>query len=139
MDAKIYKTNGNYNVAKIPKASATVIEAWDFIEMATGLAIKATASGAKLAYSRAGAGVGDTEIEVITNSDVLYSMVADANFAATNRGAEVDLIVTSTVQLCDIGTSSTNVFLLDAGENDASKEWATAVVVKINPVNHIFG
>ena len=116
----------------ITKASATVIEAGDLVALDTGLAIKATAASTALAYAPNGAGDGETKIEVTVGNDFLLEGTADANFAVTNKGTEVDVVVASTVQKIDLGSSTTDVLKVDISENAGTVGSANNVRVKIN-------
>lgn len=132
MDFKI--VGGLHGVPTVlaTKASATVIEAGDLVALDTGLIIKATASSTALAYAINGAGDGETKVEVTVGNDFVLEGTADANFAVTNKGAEVDVVVTSNVQLIDLGSSSTDVLKVDISENAGTAGSANAVRVKIN-------
>ena len=131
MDFKIKYTGAGNRTLTLAKDSATVIEAWDLVALASGLAIKWVAASTALAYAEVGAGVGETEITVNADPELVLIGTADANFAATNRGTEVDLVGTTT-QLIDLGASVTDVLKIlpsiDAGTVGATTE----VLVKIN-------
>lgn len=131
MDFKL-KTGEQLRTVIAKKASATVIEAGDLVELSSGLIIKATDAGTKLAYCPNGAGNGVTDVEVTVGNDFTLVGTADANFAVANRGTEVDLVVTNNVQLIDLGTSTTDVLLVGITA-DAGTVGSTAnVEVKIN-------
>ena len=130
------KTGEQLRTVLAVKASATVIEAGDLVALSGGLIIKATAASTAIAWCPNGAPAGTTEVEVTEGNEFTLKGTADANFAATNRGALVDLIVTSDVQLIDIGASLTDVFQVSIAE-DAGTVGSTAdVEVRIN--NPIF-
>ena len=131
-DFTLYKVADTTPMITLDKASATVIEAGDMVGLTNGLAVKAGAATSKIAYAPFGAGDGDTEIQVVADPNALYLGTADANFAVTDRGAEVDMVVTSSTQYVDIGASSTDVFLVYPGTDDNVATGATPVVVKIN-------
>jgi methionine aminopeptidase len=112
-------------------ASATVIEAGDLVTLDTGLIIKAVAASTALAYAPNGSANGETEIEVTVGNDFLLEGTADANFAVTNKGTEVDLVGTTNL-LIDLGESATDVLKVDISK-DAGTVGSTANVrVKIN-------
>lgn len=113
------------------KASATVIEAGDLVTLSSGLVIKAVAASTAVGYAPYGAGDGDTKIAVTVGNDFLLEGTADANFAVTNKGAEVDLVGT-TNQLIDLGSSSTDVLKVDISENAGTAGSTAKVRVKIN-------
>lgn len=73
-------------------ASATVIEKGDAIALSSGLIIKATASSAKIGIALAASADGDTDDVPFTTKGV-WKGKADAVFAVTHRGAEVDLVI----------------------------------------------
>jgi len=113
-------------------ASAVVIEAGDVCELDTGLIVKGTATGARLAYSPNASAAGDTQIELSVGDEFVLEGTGDAAFAVTQKGTEVDLVVTSTVQLVDVGASSTNVFRIDASENAGTAASIEKIRVRIN-------
>lgn len=113
-------------------ASATVIEAGDLVDLTNGLITKATASSTVLAYAPNGSADGETKIEVTVGNDFILEGTADANFAVANKGAEVDLVVTSNVQLIDLGESTIDVLKVDISENAGTVGATTGVRVKIN-------
>ncbi len=112
-------------------ASATVIEAGDLVTLDSGLIIKAVAASTAIAYAPLGSANGETKIEVTVGNDFLLEGTADANFAVTNKGAEVDLVGTTNL-LIDLGESSTDVLKVDISENAGTAGSALNVRAKIN-------
>lgn len=112
-------------------ASETVIEAGDLVDLTSGLVTKATASSTALAYAPNGSAAGETKIEVTVGNDFLLEGTANANFAVAKKGAEVDLVGTTTL-LIDLGNSTTDVFKVDISENAGTVGAKTGVRVKIN-------
>ena len=131
MDFKIHSTGAANKTVVLAKASATVIEAWDLVALSSGLAIKGIAASTALAYTEAWAGDGETEITVIADPELVLSGTADANFAATMRGTEVDLVGTTTL-LVDVGASTTDVLKILPSANAGTVGATTEVLVKIN-------
>ncbi len=131
MDFKVISEE-DYGTVIVTIASATVIEAGDVCELSSGLPIKGTATGAKLAFSPFACANGETQIELSVGNNFVLEGTADANFAVTNKGAEVDLVVNSGAQEIDLGASSTDVFVVDISENAGTVGAATNVRVKIN-------
>ena len=132
MDFKIHKSSGVNRTATLEKASATVIEAGDLVALVSGLAIKATAASTAIAYCEGGWADGETEIQVVVDATLEISGTADANFAVTNRGTEVDLVVNSTNQEIDLGASVTDVFKILPGTDAGTASSAENVRVTIN-------
>lgn len=132
MDFKVHNSGGVNRTKTFLKASATVIEAGDFIALTSGLVVKASATSAAIAYCEGGAPAWVTEIQVNVDPNLELSGTADANFAATNRGAEVDLVVSSGAQLIDIGASTTDVLKILPSADAGTVGSTTNVVVKIN-------
>lgn len=127
---RIYNTDITHNAKPLFKASATVIPEGSLVALSAGLAILATATSTSVGYCETGGADGETEILVITDDRLVLSGTADANFAAVNRGAEVD--ITTTTQLIDIGASVTDVLKI-LPSTDAGTIWATTDVrVRIN-------
>lgn len=120
------------------KESATVIEAGDLVAMSSGYIIKATAASAKIAYCPEGAAAGTTEVEVTVGCDFTLKGTADANFAITDKGGEVDVVVNAGAQQIDLGTSATDVLLVDISENAGTVGATTDVTVRINPTKCLF-
>lgn len=116
----------------LAKASATVIEAGDMVELASGLAIKATATSAAIAFSPSGAPAGVTTVQVLNDPDAEFLGTADANFAVANRGTEVDLVVNTNAQEIDVGASTTDVLKVDVSKDAGTVGAKTNVVVRIN-------
>lgn len=115
-----------------PIASATVIEAGDLVEDSSGLIVKGTATGAKLAWSPKAKAAGTTQIECSRGNAFLLKGTGDAVFAAAQRGTDVDLVVNSTNQQIDVGTSSTKVLTIDFAEDAGVVGSASNIRVKIN-------
>ncbi len=132
MDFKL-KTGEQVRTRHYEKASATVIEAGDFIALdANGLAIKATAASTKIAWCPNGAAAGEVICEASIGNDFTLKGAGDAVFAESMRGSEVDIVVTSTVQLVDVGASATDVLRI-VPYNDAGTVGSTAnIEVRIN-------
>lgn len=122
----------------LAKASATVIEAGDMVALSSGLAIKAVAGSAKIAYSPFGAPAGETTVQVLNDPKAEFTGAGDAVFAVTQRGSEVDLVVNSTVQQIDVGASSTDVFIISPGEDAGVVDSAANIKVRINATKFLY-
>lgn len=131
LDFKI-KDGEFVRTTKVVKASATVIETGDLVALSSGLAIKAVAASTAVAYCTQGAGDGETEVEVTVGNDFTLVGTADANFAVTNKGAEVDLVVNSGAQQIDLGSSTTDVLKVGISETAGTAGSPAKVEVKIN-------
>ena len=125
-----FRAIGDYETVLATIASATVVEAGDLVEVDTGLIVKATATGAALAYAPQGSADGETEIE-ITKGHVELIGTGSGVFAVTNKATLCDLSGTTTL-LIDIGTSSTDVFKIAADTNAGTAASADDVKVFIN-------
>lgn len=113
-------------------ATATVIPAGKFVALDTGLIVEADASSAAIAWTPKGSVAGETEIEVTTGNDFTLKGTADADFAVTQKGTEVDLVVTDGNQLIDVGASTTDVLRVGIGINSGVIASALDIEVKIN-------
>lgn len=131
MDFKVSNSSGVDRTKTLEKASATVIEPGDFVALASGLAIKATAASTAIAYCAGGGVNGVTEIQVNVDPNLELVGTSDAAFAVTDRGIECDLVVNSTNQEIDLGASTTDVLKVLPG-TDAGTVGSTTVVVKVN-------
>lgn len=93
--------------------NTVVIEAGDLVEAASGLAIKGTATGTKLAWSPFAHASGDgTQIEITVGNDFILEGDGDDVYSVADKGTLADLVVDTGVQHIDVGTASTNVFLI---------------------------
>lgn len=137
MDFKI-KDGEQFRTVVAKKALATVIEAGDFVGITSGLIVKAGAATAKIAYCPNGADGTTTDVEVTVGCDFTLTGTADANFAITDKGAEVDLVVNSTNQQVDLGSSSTDVLLVSIAQDAGTVGSASNVEVRINPTKVLF-
>lgn len=117
------------------KASATVIPAGSLVAIDTGLIIPAVAASTKVAFCPAGGVDGETTCEVTLGCDFTLVGTADANFAVSQKGTEVDI---TDAQLIDVGSSATDVLLVDISENAGTVGATTNVTVKINPTKVLF-
>ena len=114
-------------------ATGTVIEAGDLVGFgaATGICTKAVAADTAVAYAPYGSADGEVKIEISKGNDFMLEGTTDADFAVTDKGILCDLVGTTTL-LIDIGTSSTDVFQVDASENAGTDSSKLNVRVKIN-------
>lgn len=123
--------SGELRTVICKKASSTVIEAGDLVALSSGLIIKAVAGSAAIAYAPNGAGNGETEIEVSVGNDFTLVGTADANFAVTDKGAEVDIKGTTDL-LIDLGESKTDVLKVGIDQDSGVAGSAANVEVRIN-------
>lgn len=131
MDFKLRKGD-QVRTVRATKASATVIEAGDLVAIEDGLIVKATATSTAVGYAPYAAGDGETSVEVSVGNDFTLIGTADANFAVTDKGAEVDIVVANNKQLIDVSSSSTDVLKVDISEEAGTVGSAANVAVKIN-------
>ena len=131
MDSKV-KTNEILRTVPCPIESATVVEAGDLVALSSGYIIKATAGSAAVAYAPAGSARGETTIQVTVGNDFTLKGTADANAAITDKGGEVDLVVTDGVQLIDLGESTTDVLKVAIAEDSLTAGSTADVEVRIN-------
>lgn len=113
-------------------ASATVIEPGDLVALSSGVIVKAGASDTAVAYCPKGSADGETICEVTLGNDFTLVGTADANFAVTNKGTEVDLVVSTGTQLIDLGESTTDVLKVGISDTAGTVGAATTVEVRIN-------
>jgi hypothetical protein len=116
------------------KESATVIEAGDLVALASGYIIKATAASAAVAWCPNGAGAGVTDVEVTVGNEFTLLGTADASFAITHKGAEVDIVVNTGAQQVDVGASATDVFKVGISSTAGTVGSASNVEVRLNKV-----
>ena len=114
---------------RVTIASATVIPAGDFAGMTSGLAVDADNSTAAIAWCEKGSADGETVCELTVGDDFTLEGTADEVFAVTNKQTEVDL---TAAQLIDLGSSSTDVLLVDISENAGTVGSIENIRVKIN-------
>jgi len=112
--------------------TATVIEAGDIVAAdGSKEIIKAVAGSTEIAYAVEASASGDTTIE-ITKGKVELIGTGDANFANSNKGTEVDLVVSSGTQLIDLGASATDVFRVSYADNAGTVGSTDDIRVYIN-------
>jgi len=112
--------------------NTVVIEAGDVVEASSGLVIKGTATGAKLAYAPfAHASGGGTQIEITVGNDFVLSGTGDAVYAVADKGTAADLVVDTGAQQIDVSASSTNVFIVCMSQPTAVVGVATNIHVVI--------
>jgi hypothetical protein len=116
----------------LAKASATVIEPGDMVTLTSGLATKADHASTSIAFCPNGWITGDTTIQVLNDANAEFTGTADANFAVTQRGTEVDLVMSGTAQQIDVGSSTTDVFKVSIGSDAGTVDAKTNVKVRIN-------
>ncbi len=116
---------------RMSKESTTVIDAGDLVAKdSNGYAIVAAAASTAVAYCPNGAKAGELFAEVSVGNDFLLSGTGDANFAITDKGAEVD--ITDTRQLIDLGETSKKVLLVSPEFDAGTVGATTGIKVRIN-------
>lgn len=128
---RIYNTDISHATKPLEKASATVIPEGSLVALDWGgLAILATATSTAVGYCETGGADGDTEILVVTDDRLILSGTADAVFAKSMRGTEVD--ITTTTQLIDVGASLTDVLKILPSTDAGTVGETEKVRVRIN-------
>jgi hypothetical protein len=132
-DFRLVTQRDTLSTVSITKDSTTVLRPGTFITLdGSALAIEAVAGSTALAYTIAGAAAGETTVDVVIDHDIVFEGTADAVFADTMKGTEVDLVVNSSVQNIDVGASTTDVFKVDISTSAGTVGSAANVRVKIN-------
>jgi len=126
---KIVDSTAIDNTIVLEKASATVIPAGSLVALDTGLAIVAVAASTAVAYCEGWAADWETIAVVNNDENLVLEGTADANFAKTNRGTEIDI---TDAQLIDLGTSTTDVLKVLPSENAGTVDSTDKVRVVIN-------
>lgn len=116
----------------LAKDSATVIRPGTFVGLTSGLAVQAGAATAALAYSKDGAPAGTTEVIVVNDPRAEFVGTAGTNFAVADRGTEVDMSISSTLQRINLAASTTDVFKVSAGKDAGTVGSTAKVKVRIN-------
>ena len=131
MDFRL-KDGEKVRTVKALKASGTVLEAGDLVELSSGLIIKATATAAALAWCPNGGADGETEVDVTVGNDFSLLGTGDGVFADAYKGTEVDLAGT-TNQVIDVTGGTTYKVLKFGIDKDTGVVGATDnITVKIN-------
>ena len=133
--AFILKDGEQVRTVIVNKASATVIPAGDFAGMTAGLAVDADATTTKIAWCPEGAVAGETTCELTVGNDFTLKGTGDAAFAVAQKGTEVDL---TAAQLIDVGSSATDVLLIDISEDAGTVGSISDIVVRINDGKNLF-
>jgi hypothetical protein len=113
-------------------ATDTVIEAGDLVALSSGVITKATATSTAVAYCPNGSADGEVLTEVSVGNDFTLVGTADANFAVTDKGEEVDIVVSSDAQLIDLGEDTYKVLKVGISNNSGTNGSKLNVEVKIN-------
>ena len=113
------------------KESATVIAAGSLVGVTAGYIVTATASHTKVAISEKGAAAGVTDVEISVGNEFTLVGTGDAVFAIAQKGTDVDVVVNSTVQQIDVGTSSTLVLTIQPGTDSGVVGSASNIEVRI--------
>lgn len=130
-DFTIVSTNTTTDAKTCDIGSATLIEKGDLVAVASGLIIKAVAASTAIGIACEASISGDTKIVVMSEMGLLLEGTGDANFAVTMKGAEVDLVGTTT-QLIDVGASTTKVLKVDYSTEAGVAGATTNIQVRIN-------
>lgn len=116
----------------LEKASATVIEAGDLVALSSGLAIKATATSAKVAFCPQGAVNGSLICEVSVGQIDLDGDASDV-FAESQRGGEYDIAVSGGgKQTINQSENTYKVLMMDMTQDAGTVDSASNVKVRIN-------
>lgn len=132
--AKDFKLRGGLHgvpTVKAVIATATVIEAGDLVALSSGIITKAIAASTAVAYAPHGSASGEVLIDVTVGNNFELIGTADANFAVTQKGTEVDLVGTTDL-LIDVGTSATDVLKIAVDEGAGTVGATAGVSVRIN-------
>lgn len=113
-------------------ATSTVIEAGDLVELSSGVIIKATATATAVGYCPNGSASGEVLTEVSVGNDFTLLGTGDAAFAVTQKGTDVDLVVTDGVQYIDVGTGSLDILRICAGADSGTVGSKSDIEVRIN-------
>ena len=111
------------------KASSTAIDAGRLVALSSGLIVDADENSTAVAFLVRPATSGSTTCEVTVGNDFTLEGTADANFAAAQRGTEVDI---TAAQLIDVGSSATDVLLVGIANDSGTVGSTSDVEVKIN-------
>lgn len=117
---------------KLEKDSATVITPNSFVALDGSYeAIEATAGSTAIAWTKEGAGAGETSVLVYVDPEAEYRITPDANFAKSMRGTTCDIAVSSNDFTADVGASLTDVIKISPDENNGVVGATDDIVVKI--------
>jgi hypothetical protein len=132
MDFRL-KDGETFRTVRCTIASATVIEPGDLVTLdGNKLVIKAVAGSTELAWCEQGSADGETVCEVSKGNDFTLVGTGDANFADTDKGLEVDLVVNANVQEIDLGENTTKVLKVGISETTGVVGSDANIEVKIN-------
>lgn len=130
MDFKL-KSDDRLKTRTCTVATDVVIEAGDLVTLTSGLIVKAIAASTAIGYAPEGSANGEVTIEVSIGNDFTLVGTGDAAFAVTMKGAEVDIVGTTTL-LIDVGASSTDVLKIGIGTDSGVATVAAGIEVQIN-------
>jgi hypothetical protein len=131
-DFEIKKKGAGFRTRLCEKASGEVIEAGDFVALESNLIVKADHANTTIAYCPNGGADGVTTVEVTEGNDFTLVGTGDAVFSEDYRGDLVDLVMSSTTQLIDVATGSTNVLQIQTDEDSGVVGSTENIEVRIN-------
>jgi hypothetical protein len=111
------------------KASATEIDAGRLVALDTGLIVDASDTSAAVAFLVRDAVDGETTCEITVGNDFTLTGTADAVFAVSQKGTEVDI---TSAQLIDVGESTYDVLKVGISADSGTVDSESEVEVKIN-------
>lgn len=123
---------GKVETMKCAIADTTVIQAGDIVALSSGLIIKDTAAGTKIARAMVAHASGDGLSIEVSKGRVRLRMTAADVFAAAQRGVEYDNSIDSTQAKINQSATSTKVFQMAPDENAGTVGSASDVEVIIN-------
>lgn len=127
-----FRARGEYNTMLLEKAAGVTIEAGDLVALSAGLAIKATATSAKVAFCPQGAASADLKCEVTVGQ---VDLIGDSSnvFAESQRGTEYDIAVSGAgKQTINQSGTTYKVLMMDESQDAGTVDAATNVKVRIN-------
>jgi hypothetical protein len=130
-DFEIKQQGPNFRTRVCEIDTAEVIEAGDLVAMESNLIVKADAANTAVAYSINGSAAGEVSTEITEGNDFTLVGTGDDVYSEDYRGDAVDVVMSSTTQLIDVATGSTNVLQIVGAEDAGVVGSASKIEVRI--------
>ena len=127
--------NGEAVISRIilKKDSATLIHPGRMVALSTGLAVEADENSTSIAFAEFGAAVGETEVLVCKEKELIYEGTGNTvPYAASDIGLVCDMAISGSTQLIDLGNSTTKVFQINVKDGSVIDGEVKPIQVFIN-------
>lgn len=138
----LFRSVTTEGAVRVAKASDTVLGPWTFVTLDNNdEVVEADASSAKIAMLYGEAYSGQTDCLIIADRNAIFKAYGDRAFADSDKGAQVDLVINSDIQMVDLDASSTDLLTVQADAevaNGYNEVWEQDnILVRITAGKHL--